>query len=60
MTSNNRITIPELAVLLGISYKGVQYHITAMKKEGMITRIGSRKAGSWKILDSTNHPKSSE
>jgi len=50
ITKNRGITIPELATLLGISYKGVQYHITAMQKEGVLIRKGSRKIGYWVVL----------
>ena len=48
--SNNDITITELATMLGISYKGVQYHIAAMQKAGILKREGSRKSGYWKVL----------
>jgi predicted HTH transcriptional regulator len=50
ITKNNLVTISELAKILGITYKGIQYHINAMKKEGIITRVGSRKTGYWSIL----------
>lgn len=50
LLTNNRITIPELANMVNITYKGVQYHLTEMKKEGMIIREGSRKTGYWKII----------
>ena len=48
--SNKDITITELATMLGITYKGVQYHITAMKKAGILKREGSGKSGYWKVL----------
>ena len=48
--SNNDITITELATMLGITYKGVQYHIAAMQKAGILKREGSRKSGYWKVL----------
>ena len=47
---NSKVTIPELAKMLNITYKGVQYHLTEMKKEGIVIREGSRKAGYWKII----------
>ena len=49
LTVNNQVTIPELAGMLNITYKGIQYHITAMKKDGTIVRVGSRKTGHWKL-----------
>ena len=51
LKTNNQTTIPELSELLNISYKGVEYHITEMKKEGILKRIGSRKYGSWGVID---------
>jgi ATP-dependent DNA helicase RecG len=54
LSFNNRVTIPELAEMLNITYKGVQYHLTGMKKEGIIIREGSRKAGYWKIIHENN------
>jgi ATP-dependent DNA helicase RecG len=51
LKTNNQTTITELAELLNISYKGVEYHITEMKKEGILKRIGSRKNGSWEVTD---------
>lgn len=51
LKTNNQTTISELAELLNISYKGVEYHITEMKKEGILKRIGSRKNGSWEVRD---------
>jgi len=44
------ITINELAEMLGISQKGVEWQIAKLKKEGRIKRIGSDKGGSWEIL----------
>jgi len=42
---NDMITIPELAVALGITDKGVEYHITNLKKEGIIDREGPAHGG---------------
>ena len=50
ITENSTITIPDLATLLGVSYKGVQYHITALQKAGVLIRKGSRKSGYWIVL----------
>ena len=51
LKTNNQTTIPELAELLNISHKGVEYHITEMKKEGILKRIGSRENGLWEVTD---------
>ena len=50
---NKGITIAELAVLLGMTNKGVQYHIAALQKEGILIRKGSRKSGHWVIINKT-------
>lgn len=48
---NNQITISKMAVSLGLTEKGIQYHITDLKKQGTLKRIGSRKTGSWLIVN---------
>jgi ATP-dependent DNA helicase RecG len=49
MDENPSITREELAELLGITSDGVKYHIDNLRKQGVIKRIGGRKAGAWKI-----------
>ena len=44
-----RITIKELAVELGLTYDGAKYHVSKYKKEGILERKGSTKAGEWII-----------
>ncbi|MDR0833012.1 MAG: Fic family protein [Candidatus Symbiothrix sp.] len=46
------ITRKEMAEQLQINPSAVQKHIEKLKKEGIITREGSDKKGSWKINDS--------
>ena len=46
---NPKITAKELASKIGLTSKGVEWHITKLKKSGKITRLGSTKAGIWKI-----------
>jgi ATP-dependent DNA helicase RecG len=38
-----------LAELLGLTIKGIEYHLTKLKKQGIIERIGPNKGGYWKI-----------
>jgi len=57
LSKNNTFTIPEIAKRLNLSEKGVEYHISKMKKEGILTRIGSRKSGYWQISLKTDEPK---
>ena len=46
---NPQITAKELAVKTGLTEDGVRYHINKMRKEGIISREGSTKAGRWII-----------
>ncbi|PZM82072.1 MAG: hypothetical protein DKM50_04825 [Candidatus Margulisiibacteriota bacterium] len=46
---NPRITRDELASEIGISINGIKQHISKLKKENFIKRIGSNRAGYWKI-----------
>jgi ATP-dependent DNA helicase RecG len=44
------ITINELAEIVGISSKGVEWQIVKLKKEGRIKRIGPDKGGHWEVI----------
>ena len=44
------ITINELAEILGISQKGVEWQISKLKKEGRIKRIGPDKGGHCEVM----------
>ncbi len=44
------ITINELAEIVGISQKGVEWQIVKLKKEGRIKRIGPAKGGHWEVI----------
>jgi len=48
------LTREAIADSLGITPKGVDYHLTKMQKEGVLFREGSRKAGIWKLIDNIN------
>jgi ATP-dependent DNA helicase RecG len=50
MLANPKITAKELQEKTGLTRRGVEYHIDKLKKEKRIKRIGSTKAGSWKVL----------
>ena len=45
------ITKKELAVVIGITEDGVKYHITRLRKKGVLKRIGPDKGGHWEIVD---------
>ena len=44
------ITISELAEIVVISQKGVEWQIAKLKKEDRIKRIGPDKGGHWKVV----------
>lgn len=47
--NNKYITIPELANIVNKSEITVHRHLNDLSKNGMVSRIGSRKTGYWKI-----------
>ncbi len=47
---NKTITRDELAVSIGVSSNAIKQHLSNLKKEGILTRVGSTKAGYWKIV----------
>ncbi len=44
------ITRKEIAAKIGLTTDGIKYHLTKMRTAGIIIRVGSRKAGHWKVL----------
>ncbi len=42
-------TLDQIAVLTGLSKDGVRYHITKLKKENRIERVGGSKGGYWQV-----------
>jgi len=50
MHENSQITIKELADIIGISVKGIEYHIGKLKRENYLVRVGGDKGGKWKII----------
>ena len=46
---NPRITVKELAALVGLTVDGVRYHIDKLRQEGILSREGSTKNGRWII-----------
>ncbi len=52
MRNNPNITTAQLMVMLGCAETTVENHIAYLRKNGYIKRIGSRKAGWWKVKNS--------
>jgi ATP-dependent DNA helicase RecG len=46
-----KITIPELAQKIGMSTKTTERKLLKMRSLEMIQRVGSRKSGSWYVID---------
>ncbi len=44
------ISADELAVSIGITRKGVEWHISRMKKLGRLRRLGADKGGRWEVV----------
>ena len=51
LTKKSDITQKELAELIGITEDGIKYHITRLRKKGILKRIGPDKGGHWEIVD---------
>ena len=49
---NPNITQAQLATHIGITSDGIRYAIKNLKEKGILSRTGSRKNGSWTIIDS--------
>ena len=48
--SNPNVTRAELVIATGISPSAVQKHIEALKKSGLIRRIGGDRGGHWEVI----------
>ncbi len=46
------ITIPELAEQIGVTERSIQRNIQKLQAEGFLHRVGGRKEGYWKIIES--------
>ena len=46
---NSKITMKELSEKIGLSEKGIEWQLRKLKKEKIIKRIGSKKAGHWEV-----------
>ncbi len=48
--SNDQITIPELAEIIGVTTRSIERNIQNLQQEGELVRIGPDKGGHWKII----------
>ena len=49
--SNPKVTAKEMSNATGLTRRGVEYHLTKLKEQGKLVRIGSTKMGSWEIIE---------
>jgi len=47
---NNEITIPEIAIAIGVSERTVFRCIQSLQKDNILGRSGSKKTGKWIII----------
>ena len=50
LQENPVLTTEELAVLLSISPKGVEWQLSRLKSEGVLRRVGPAKGGHWEVF----------
>ncbi len=50
ISSDRSITVGRLSEVVGLGRRQVERHISDLKSDGSLVRIGSRRSGSWKIL----------
>ncbi|MBI5098819.1 MAG: winged helix-turn-helix transcriptional regulator [Nitrospirae bacterium] len=50
ITRRSDITQKDLAAAIGITEDGVKYHITRLRKKGILKRIGPDKGGYWEVV----------
>lgn len=51
LATNGRATAPRIAEVLGVSERTVRRSFKRLREYGFIERIGSDKAGYWRVLD---------
>lgn len=49
ISSNARITIPEMAAIINITERSIERNIGKLQKEGQLKRVGSAKGGYWEV-----------
>jgi len=48
--ANASVTREELAIALGLTVKGVDWHISRLKAKGILRRVGPAKGGHWEVF----------
>ncbi|MDN5357640.1 MAG: ATP-dependent helicase RecG [Candidatus Methanomethylophilaceae archaeon] len=50
MISDGNVTVGGLSEKMGLSRRQIERYISDLKSDGSLVRVGSRRAGSWKVL----------
>ena len=50
-TKDTRLTRDELSKIIGVSSNAIKQHLSNLKKDGIIKRVGSTKSGYWRVLN---------
>lgn len=50
LEENPSITVSRMSEIIGVSSSTIERNIRTLQKQNIITRVGSTKAGQWKIL----------
>jgi predicted HTH transcriptional regulator len=48
---NPKISARELSEILGISSRAIEKHISKLKADGILERVGHERTGYWKVID---------
>jgi ATP-dependent DNA helicase RecG len=51
MRQNKEITIPELAVSVGVTERSIEWNIQILQRKGFLLRIGPAKGGHWEVVE---------
>lgn len=51
LKEDNKRTAKELSKIIGVSDRAVEKQIAKLQQQGKLTRVGSDKAGHWKVMD---------
>ena len=51
MLENSHISIKNMAIKVGIAEKNIEQNIKALKKMGIVNRVGPAKGGHWEVIE---------
>jgi ATP-dependent DNA helicase RecG len=51
MKANPKITMPELASILGVTKRSIERNIQKLQKENLLKRLGADKGGKWQVVE---------